>query len=506
MKIFFVSGDKVVIGGSGLVIQHLGKALVEQGHEVHVLFNSIDPVMQAAFEREHFAIHMVENWHQANRLVPQYSCVVTVCWQDFLQFHYQCGPTVRTVLYALLEWLFIAPFQNRHTLEIKAMADCVKQGIYDSILEKRFIAMNEATYDYTCNVLGSAWPITEDQYNILRIPVDMNEVVSLDEEIVQQRMAHPVIMSVARGEFPFKGYLLGLVRWFSEYPDDEMELLLITYGWQVKKLYKLIRQLPADKRARIHVYGKTPHEELKRYFAQAFMYVGMGTTILDSAMNGVPAVPVQFMTYELEVTGFFADDFRNLGGRPGTRNFGELVQRVRSLSVEEYLSIARKGQRLVAEQYSGQIGAAKLVDTFQHIDTDTPKQAYSLLKKLYDPECRIEAHITSILEQIPTGSKIALYPYGMYGRTAEKIIREKSPAMQLILVDNGTEAKRIGAVPLSQIREMENDYYMILTSDRDDIFKEVAAPLKGMVAPERLFLLHAGYADFMQELGIPFRI
>lgn len=161
------------------------------------------------------------------------------------------------------------------------------------------------------------------------------------------------ILTVARMEFPFKGYVIGLIGIFEQlcrqYPG--LHLDLVGDGSNHRRLANRIRHLAPDIQKRVHWHGTVPYRDLDAYFEKAKLYIGMGTTVLDAANHGIISLPVGSYTYHCKGYGFLQDDAMNLGGIGGKTPMEELIRQVLGFSKEEYCDCVKKQFAAMAPLY-----------------------------------------------------------------------------------------------------------------------------------------------------------
>jgi hypothetical protein len=152
---------------------------------------------------------------------------------------------------------------------------------------------------------------------IFNLPI---KVIELDECIIddKKRSGEFNILTISRAEFPFKGYILGLIDDFDIIckSHHHVKLTIITFGRDIEKVYKKLEELPNGVRDRISIVGQTPYENLSEYFNKAHVFLGMGTTLLDAANYGVPSLVVQQYTYRNFSSGLFHTQPKELVGKP----------------------------------------------------------------------------------------------------------------------------------------------------------------------------------------------
>jgi hypothetical protein len=213
----------------------------------------------------------------------------------------------------------------------------MKQFICSLIKHKMLVFMDE----YSCEVCIDLYGLRDTNLNfeILRLPIEIN-----NDTISKPKHDKVSILSVARFDFPFKGYILGLIDTFKTIAlsTDKIALTIIGYGKGEDSVNQKLIALPKEIRNRIKILNKIPYSEIATYIDQCDLFVGMGTTALDAAnRNKICIVPVPYQKSDLS-TGFFHDDYTTLGYNLMVTNshFPELISQI--LSVENKIFIKKE--------------------------------------------------------------------------------------------------------------------------------------------------------------------
>lgn len=163
------------------------------------------------------------------------------------------------------------------------------------------------------------------------------------------------ILTIARADFPFKGYIIGLIDDFSELYNmyNNITLTVIAFGEDEGQISEKVRQLPNSIQKKINLIGQTPYDELYKYFNQTHLFLGMGTTILDAVNYGVPSITVQAYTYENNSSGFFHEQPEFLGGYEyKVTSAKDYIIKVIEMPDEEYLELCQKEHKVLEEKYN----------------------------------------------------------------------------------------------------------------------------------------------------------
>lgn len=211
------------------------------------------------------------------------------------------------------------------------------------------------------HLLESLLSIEIDEERILRLPYDLS--VEKKEKLNSRK--DQTISTICRMEFPFKGYVVGLIKYFEkigkQYPD--LHLVIIGKGEGEKEIKTLVSRIPENIRERIHIIGNIPYEKLCDILRKTTLYVGMGTTILDAVKYNCLAVVAAAYSMELEVEGLFLEYPTNLGFNSGTyktTNFDEIVKRVLELTPQEYWNLVEQQRTNAKKIYDVDVFMTKI--------------------------------------------------------------------------------------------------------------------------------------------------
>lgn len=171
------------------------------------------------------------------------------------------------------------------------------------------------------------------------------DIPELDEEAIKKRCDRKAfsILTIARFEFPFKGYLLQLVEQFAELCGkyDNLELTIIGGGPDEQRLLDKIAGLPEKAQRKIHLPGYVDYERLKEYFSHTSLYVGQGTTVLDAGKQGLLAVPVSSYTEESTSYSYLYEYVEIYAPEPKYKT-SHFIEKTIHMSDEEYIEASKK--------------------------------------------------------------------------------------------------------------------------------------------------------------------
>ena len=102
------------------------------------------------------------------------------------------------------------------------------------------------------------------------------------------------VLTAGRAIFPFKGYFMGLIKDFdklcSEFPDIYLEI--VSDGPDIDKIKSFIDSLDESVKKRILLTSWIPYDELNNKILECKLFIGMGTTVIDSSLKYKPSIAV----------------------------------------------------------------------------------------------------------------------------------------------------------------------------------------------------------------------
>ena len=372
MQYIFACDGLDLLGGE-LLLEKIARQLILNQNKVRVCCKWISEEMQARFAKMQAEVIVVRNWKNVNIFFEGFDekeeiRILTLLWEEFVRFSCIYNRKVKTLLYIVHPRTVLAAYNNgRIRKEIKKRI--VRKMLLKKIQSGNVIFMDENTLECT----KEYYKFTKEEIStikIVRIAIDIEDII--DEYFYERAALNTFnILSVARADFPMKGYLLGLVDFFAQkcIIDSNITLTIISYGDDIEQLNKKIDEQPQFVKDKIMLIGKTDYDELKKYYKQAKLYVGMGTTILDAAQHGIPSIPVKTYTYELLADKFFMDDYtridvdKNFQGN----NFENLYIRIRNYSYEEYISHSHLERDTAIRYYGTESTTMEIEQQFNEI-------------------------------------------------------------------------------------------------------------------------------------------
>lgn len=162
-----------------------------------------------------------------------------------------------------------------------------------------------------------------------------------------------------------KGYVEGLILAVAKAVHEdglEVDLVVVGDGPLLPRLkWVAIR---AGVAGRIEFIGSVAYAELSHYYREADLFVGMGTTVLEAASYGIPALIAEAYTSEFRSPGAFSEQSGDTLGEPnliGPSQEGEQI--LRKFLKDSVLRITEgeAGRQRIKNQYSEDIVMSRLL-------------------------------------------------------------------------------------------------------------------------------------------------
>lgn len=354
MRIYFVYKN-IITGGCELLIERLSRELINRSITVSLIFHSIDQNMQSRYENIGLQLAKVDSWNREKIiecLGTEEAHVITFVWNDFMLCNIK-KKYIHTFFYAVHYQAFVMG-RNKSKLCKDLLQKIANNAIVRLSNNGQLVCMDEQTLDYT----KKYYNLRTLNLPIIRLAID---IVPETKRKIDTSKIH--ILTIARADFPFKGYILGLLNWFAS-SDDGVELTIVSYGPNEKIISNSIESLDKTTKDRVSFVGKTDYAQLEQYYQTADLYVGMGTTVLDASLRGIVSIPVQAYTFDLITNNFLFEDYRRVAIDEGSKDgFDKLFEYYRSLNSEQKNNISRKSREIVIENY----GTPAIVDKLIHV-------------------------------------------------------------------------------------------------------------------------------------------
>lgn len=349
----------IASGGAQTLIMRVGGRLKQKGVDARVVCRDVSDKMREQFVENHIAINKINMWTAENLLadVKEEDTVFTFFLRDFLMCEsYVAEKKIgcKVLLYILHPSLLRLEGLKKLKSGRVFVRNYIGKFIYQYIDNGNIIFMDEMCMEWTEQFYHKE--IDNPKEKIFRIPMDDIDWKAEKFDLkLEKRKEGCRILTIARADFPFKGYIKGLIEDFSvlQKKYKNLSLKIISYGPGIDALKSWIMTAEQNGAKNIELIGETRYDLLEEYYWQAHLYVGMGTTLLDAAKYGVVSVNALLDTYQLESTGFFHEfPYLAAAEKKNSSPALNLLETAIMLPREEYEKWSEMTRELFQQYYS----------------------------------------------------------------------------------------------------------------------------------------------------------
>lgn len=372
MNTFIFYYENMTVGGAQLLIMNYANELVSKGINVVILCKRVDNL----FLKENTKVQIKslgnKEWNSDKCLKGilkgiSDASIITFLWPDYARVYSLKDVNQKLIFYAIHYDAVKFAAYSGHSFIDCLMKRFLSSTIKSLIRKKNIVMMDEQTmchseeyYNFDCH-----------NASIIHIPVNNTDPIVTYEEIERRlKNEEKRILAIARADFPFKGYLLGLVDAVKDdiIPSDYF-VTIVSYGKDEIKLKQEIEKLNEEKKKRVTLLGKMPYKELRNLFINATIYIGMGTSLLDASKYGVVSIPVVADTNKLLCKSFFHENPEWVAIEDGSENaVNILVQKYENLSKEEKRVMMNECVDIVNNTYNLEKNTNELIRLFLELD------------------------------------------------------------------------------------------------------------------------------------------
>lgn len=357
------------MGGCQVLISNLANKLKKDGNDVVICCEFVDECFKKSIDSTLIKSFGKQKWKSDKEIKnflnkidnPRY---ITFLWEDYSRIYSLTRCHTNILFYAVhYDAIKFAAYSDNKVL--RHLRRCfLKTTILHMCNSNCIVAMDERTIErateyYNLDLKG---------INVIRIPTEISENDFEWTKIVNKyRRKEIIILAVARADFPFKGYLLGLINLFKDgLVPDNCRLHIISYGKDFDLLEKAIDKIDISRRNQVILQGETPYSTLLDYIKEASLYVGMGTTLLDASKCGTISIPSQAYTYDVLCSHFFHDSPTFLGVENGEKQgLCKLIQTFANMTDDSKIAISKKCRDIAVDMYGIQKSVDELTATFE---------------------------------------------------------------------------------------------------------------------------------------------
>lgn len=455
----------IISGGCESLIIKLGRQLKKGGYRVICICETISEYEKDAFFRNQIPVKEITMWAGLSQYIKKLDCneeldILTFEWKTFCTVFFCKKKNKKTVLYTIHPKTLIGFGDKDDPRGIHKN----KSGRFIKTLAKQrhLIVMDEIASGNAIDFYGTAFDM-----KMIRISVDMEGRTG--QEFQSFLPGKPRMLTAARAEFPFKGYLFGLIRWFGEYKDTELMLDVVSYGEGIDFIRQEIEKLPLHKRDKIVLHEGMRYDELMHLMMRITIYVGMGTSILDAAKQGVISIPVQPGTYDVLCNGFFHEhpDYVCADEGLGYIEFTTLVNKVLQMKKEHYREIQKQNIEIVRNLYNTQVVAKSIEDHFLCLEYDNAMEdtpdAIAWRRVEEYTEKKIQKRLMAV-KTFVSGRKIIIWGAGRGGKDLLNLMKKAGIEISGFVDKNADKKKQCIGFPVESIDTLDRETYFVVIS------------------------------------------
>lgn len=201
--------------------------------------------------------------------------------------------------------------------------------------------------------------IIHDEQIIIRLGYEVQKEVTVDSLIKKYNQPEKTIYAILRFEFPFKSYIFGVIDAFARLCPhySGLKLVIIGKGPGLSSVKAAVNSLDEITRKKIQIVEGVPYDDLLSYIDESYIYIGMGTTLLDFANRSVPSV-IGIAYEEKDISyGIWADHPTIVGGKTDEKlapfvPISVCVEKILKMSEKEYLEVCHETRKQFVKYYS----------------------------------------------------------------------------------------------------------------------------------------------------------
>lgn len=377
-SIWFVK-KSLLVGGTELLIERVCKEMKTRGYKVGVLYQERMEDINCRYSHAGIKQVLVPDWEGNTSFSilknsKKVKYIVTFSIEDFCAIYNICNNNIKTLLYTVYYDQLLIGGKTKSKLGLYIVKRNVAALLDEMLKSKNIVCMDEHTIEDTYDYYSDYISIDKSLIKIIRIPVD---IVPADINIIKKRAKEKTcnILTISRADFPWKGYIIGLINYILKYGDKmDLKLHIVTYGAEEKKILDTINNMPDDVKKRITIQGKTDYNDLENLYVNTTLYVGQGTTVLDAAQRGIISIPVEPDTYDVKSDAFMHEDYTRVTV-PKNRvdKFNRMIEIIVNMTEDEYVEKAVLGRKQIVDNYGTKSVCDEIFNVFNQLPFNSKK-------------------------------------------------------------------------------------------------------------------------------------
>lgn len=319
MNILFIH-HALTLGGIETLIVKLCKKLQEQGHVVYLI---VEPGGHSSLTG------VIGNYAKVIEVKSLYSLFVNYSRFKKLPIEriYCFGPLQMIIGLWLKQRIYPSsrvligtyhPREYYSTRNPKPHLQRVIEELVNYFPDQNILFMNSACKEQHAKALGRDFA----QASIIPIPVDFEQSSPKAKGLIKKIVSIGRIVNFKRYNFAMIGVMEEL-----KAGGYDFEYHIYGDGEEFAELAEAVKASPV--RQHIYLHGPLDYAKLPQILQESFLYVGMGTTVVEAASLGVPALiaiesEAKALTYGL----FGQTDASNLGEKSDTLTKYSLAEKI----------------------------------------------------------------------------------------------------------------------------------------------------------------------------------
>lgn len=357
MKVKFVFED-VQIGGTETLCLRLAKYYQAKKIQTVLYCNQINETMRNQFREakslcvivprnERIGKYAIKDKHEANDLIYTFFPFVFIDAQDE---NNELGNDNRVILYIL--HFKLLEVNTKYQIVNKLCYPVMKSFVKSYSDNNNIVYMDSLCRDTTADYYSLS-PRECANYRIIPIPYSFESIDKRRISILAaSRNKQFNILAIARSEFPFKGYLIGLIKLMPRLRDIyNIHLTIISSGSNINDLRQECQRCSAE--SSIQLIENVPYESLGNYYKNSHLFVGMGSSLIEASGYGIVSIPVEPYTYSVYADHYFSDDpYLNCAINKGENKFLDMVKECINQSDEDFIDNEMNTYKTICASYS----------------------------------------------------------------------------------------------------------------------------------------------------------
>ena len=370
--VFFVHG---ISGGTATLSYRLAMAYKEKGYVVYYICEERNCEDNIQLFEDNGINVIVEKKNKWNKIVKD----MVVMAKEILTFSYsyelfiyaenvkKYNSHAKAFLYVVYERSLFRGGE-KETILTRSFNRLNRKNIYRINKSNQLLFMEERIIGITEKFLNIDLSISRD--NIFPLPYQF------EDEKANYENRKKSIVTMTRLDFPFKGYVIGLIDDFQKLckERENLELWIIGSGNSSEQLKKKIQALEPDVKKRIILLGGLPYDSAKRIIRNAYVFVGLGTGLLDAVSKKVPAIGTKVYEYKCLGNGFLNEHVSELGFLSEDKDIHDILKELEmifNMPKEKYIELCEKEYCTAIDYY----GMDQFVQKIERIQQKSFRQS-----------------------------------------------------------------------------------------------------------------------------------